>query len=591
MNLTNTSPSNLLYRVFKNANIRRRKQFFLVFIIMVLTSIFEVISISTVFPFLAALTEPEYVFNHPRLQIFIQSLGLTNPKELILPLTIIFAVGAIISGLMRLVLLFILIRFSHALGADLSINIYQRTLFQPYSIHVARNSSEIIAAITEKTNTVVYYSIMPTLHILSGFLMLVSILLMLFLVNPVIAAATFFGFGSIYLLILTYSKKILIRNSLKLNKMLDGVYKALQEGLGGIRDIIIGGTQNIFISKYRNVDLPLRRAKANIEIISNSPRFIIEALGMVIIAIIAYVFSQDFDNVNQIIPILGLIAFAAQRLLPILQKMYSSYSAVRGGLASIESTLILLEQPLPDNTKLNSSRLMDFKKNITLKNIVFRYTPSSPLVLKNNINLNIKKGSHIGLIGITGSGKSTLIDILMGLIIPSSGSLLIDGVEVSEKNNTEWFNHIAHVPQSIFLSDASIAENIAFGIQKKDIDYKRLKIAVTGADLLKTIESWDEGYNTVVGERGARLSGGQRQRIGIARALYKKSDVIILDEATSSLDNETEADVMKFIEGLGKEITLIIVAHRLTTLKNCSKIIEIRDGQISGIKKYKDIIN
>jgi ATP-binding cassette subfamily B protein len=257
---------------------------------------------------------------------------------------------------------------------------------------------------------------------------------------------------------------------------------------------------------------------------------------------------------------------------------------------SLKDVLSLLDQPLPNYVYQTNNHSMSFNHFIGLKKIDFRYSPQSPYVLK-DIDLKIAKGSRVGFIGATGSGKSTLLDMVMGLLYPTNGSMEIDNQEVTAGNYRKWQEHIAHVPQAIFLADSSIEENIAFGVPTDQIDHHRVKQAARQAQIADTIESWPDQYQTFVGERGIRLSGGQRQRIGIARALYKQADVIIFDEATSALDNETESAVMQAIEGLSKDLTLLIIAHRLSTLKNCTQIVELADGGIKRTGSYQEIVN
>jgi len=365
--------------------------------------------------------------------------------------------------------------------------------------------------------------------------------------------------------------------------------KALQEGLGGIRDVLLDGTQATYCQIYRDSDIPLRRALANNQFISGSPRFGIEALGMVLIAVLAYSLATTEDDVANAIPILGALALGAQRMLPMLQQGYSSWSNIRGGLASLYETLDLLEQPLPAHSSSAPPVPIQFEQSIGFKQLKFRYAVETPWVLR-NFELTISKGARIGFIGTTGSGKSTLLDILMGLLESTEGQLSIDGIPIDEHNRRAWQTHIAHVPQSIFLSDTTIAENIAFGVPIDQIDLQRLHQAAQQAQIADIIESWDEQYETPVGERGVRLSGGQRQRIGIARAFYKQANVFVFDEATSALDNDTEHAVMEAIDNIDREITILIVAHRLTTLKGCDKIVELEHGTIKRIGTYVEVV-
>ncbi len=557
---------------------------------MIVASFAEILSIGAVLPFLAVLTAPERIFQHPAVQPFIRAIGITNASQLLLPLTLTFGIAAIISGAMRLVLLWATTRLSFATGADLSISIYRRTLYQPYSVHVARNSSEVINGIISKVSTVIYNIIVQVLTLISSGIMLIAILIALLSINPVIALGAFGGFGLIYAGILKLTRKQQLINSQCVARESTLVLKSLQEGLGGIRDVLIDGSQAAYCQIYRNADYPLRKAQGNNSFIGASPRFGIEALGMMLIALLAYGLARQPDGIAKAIPVLGALALGAQRLLPVLQGAYSAWSSIQGGQISLSDTLNLLDQPLPDYADQPASKPLPFRQQISLNNLSFRYTEQTPLVL-NNLNLTIQKGSRIGFIGVTGSGKSTLLDIIMGLLQPTEGTIEIDALPLTTSNNRAWQAHIAHVPQAIFLADSTIEDNIAFGVPKDKIDKTRVKQAARQAQVADIIESWPKKYQTYVGERGIRLSGGQRQRIGIARALYKQADVIIFDEATSALDNETEQAVMHAIESLGDNLTILIIAHRLTTLKKCTQIVEMGDGGIKRIGSYEDIVS
>jgi ATP-binding cassette, subfamily B, bacterial PglK len=588
--MSDPSLKQLLRRLWQHISPHRRGQFGLLFLIMVLASFAEVISIGMVLPFLGALTEPARIFSHPIAQPFIQFFGFTEPKQLLLPFTITFAISALISGTMRLTLIWGQTRLSHAIGADFSIGIYRRTLYQPYFVHVARNSSEVIAGVRGKANAVVGSIILPGMFISSSILILLAIMVALIAIDKATAISAFIGFSLIYLLVIKFTKNALLRDSQRINKESTQVIKALQEGLGGIRDVLIDGTQAAYCNIYSEADIPLRRAEANIQIISSSPRYGIEALGMILIASLAYSLAGRSVGIVSAIPVLGALALGAQRLLPVLQQLYSSWSSIRGGQAYLADTVGLLDQPLPTHADAPLPSPLLFKNSITLNDLAFKYTKDTPLVLQHGLSLTIPKGSRIGFIGATGSGKSTLLDIIMGLLPPTSGSLTIDGINITEQNRRGWQAHISHVPQAIFIADTSIAENIAFGVPDEQIDHTRVRQAAQKAQIAQTIKSWDKQYDTLVGERGVRLSGGQRQRIGIARALYKQANVIVFDEATSALDNDTERVVMEAIENLGDELTVIIVAHRLTTLKNCTQIVELEDGRIKRSGSYEHII-
>ncbi len=579
----------LLSRLWQHISTRRRGQFSLLLVLMIFASFAEILSIGAVLPFLAVLTVPSRVFEHPAAQPFIHILGLNTPDQLLLPLTISFGIAALLAGAMRLLLLWGSTRLSFATGADLSISIYRRTLYQPYAVHVARNSSEVINGISNKANGVIYSIIVPVLTLISSSIMLSAILIAMLAVDPVIALAAFGGFGVIYAIIIRLTRNRLLMDSQRIARDSTLVIKSLQEGLGGIRDVLIDGSQAAYCQIYRNADQPLRRAQGNNLFISQSPRYGMEALGMLLIAVLAYTLAKQSDGIAKAIPVLGALALGAQRLLPVLQQAYGSWSSIQSGQASLQDTLGLLEQPLPEYADQPANKPLSFQQNIRLKHLSFRYGSQTPWVL-NNLDITIAKGSRIGFIGTTGSGKSTLLDIVMGLLQPTEGTLEIDGQVITMSNHRAWQAHIAHVPQAIFLADSTIEENIAFGVPKDQINHERIRQAARQAQIADIIEAWSEQYQTFVGERGIRLSGGQRQRIGIARALYKQADVIIFDEATSALDNETEMAVMQAIEGLNENLTILIIAHRLTTLRNCTQIIELADGGIKRTGNYQEIV-
>lgn len=592
--ITKMNPPNsilkLLHHLWSHINVRRRLQFILILVLIIFAAFAEIISIGAIIPFLGILTAPDVVFDHPSAQPFIKFFGITQADSLLLPLTFLFGFAAILAGGMRLFMLWAITRLSYATGADLSLRIYERTLYQPYEVHVGRNSSEVITGIVTKANSAISSVIMPALTIISSFILTILIMMALIVVDPIIALISFTSFGFIYLLIIFVSRRQLLKDSRRVARESTQVVKSLQEGLGGIRDVLIDNSQDVYCKIYKKADHALRRAQGNNTFIGQSPRFIMEAVGMLMIAILAYSLGQQSDGLAKAIPILGALALGAQRLLPILQQAYAGFTLMRGGQFSLMDTLELLDQELPDFSTELVNQPLSFKKNIRLNGVMFRYGPQMPWVLK-SCSLEIEKGSRVGFIGETGCGKSTLLDIVMGLLLPTSGSISVDGESITVKNRRAWQMHIAHVPQDIFLADSSIAENIAFGVHKDQVDPNRVRLAARKAQIEDMIDSWSEGFETVVGERGVRLSGGQRQRIGIARALYKHADVIIFDEATSALDAETEQAVMKSIETLSEQLTILIIAHRVTTLKNCSKIIELHEGNVGRICSYQEMIH
>ncbi len=584
----NQPVTRLLHRLWGHIGRRRRYQLFILLLLTVSVSIVEIVSIGAVLPFLGLLTSPERVFQHPLAQYIIQPLGIATPQEMLLPMTIIFALAGFLSCSVRLLLILVQTRLSQAIGADFSYEMYRRTLYQSYSVHISRNSSEVISGISHKAAAIVGNALLPLMTIVSSAILLSAIFIALMSLQPTIALQVFGGFGVIYVLLIFATKRRMVRYSQQISQGQTSVMRVLQEGLGGIRDVLIDGTQKVYCNTYRAVDAPMRKAVANVQIVSVSPRYGVEALGMILISFLAYTLAIRDNGITNAIPILGALALGAQRMLPMLQQIYSSWSSVRGGQMSISDALDLMDQPLPEYVGRPSLLALKFERSIELRNVSFSYPQGGREVLR-CINFSIPKGCRLGIIGTTGSGKSTILDLIMGLLSPTSGEMVVDGQLIDDKSRRAWQTLIAHVPQAIFLSDASIAENIALGVRKDGIDYPRVRDAAERAQLAGFIESLEDKYDTSAGERGVRLSGGQRQRIGIARALYKHAELLVLDEATSALDNETEGSVMQELEEL-RGLTIIIVAHRLSTLKKCDQIVELASGGINRVGSYDEIV-
>lgn len=568
---------------------KRKVQLSALILLSILVSFAEVISIGAVLPFLGALTAPDKILDIQFLQPLFNKLNIQNSSELIFPLTLIFISTAIISGIMRLLLLWTQTRFGFAIGADISIHVYRNLLYSPYSFIASRNSSEFISGVTNKTALIVTQVILPILLIISASIILIAIFITLLWINPLVAIIAILGFSSSYVFILFFTKKGLLRDSENISKKTNLLIQSIQEGFGGIRDVIIDGTQELYCKIFREVDLPLRKAQASIIIIGQTPRFIVEAFGITILSLVAYYLSKSSEGINSAIPVLGVFALAAQRLLPLFQQVYASWTSIIGCSSLLKDVLFYLNQGLPEYAGLTSIRPIKFDNYIKLENLSFRYSSDGPSIIK-DFSCKINKGEKVGLIGTTGSGKSTLIDIITGLLLQQDGQLYIDDQIITAKNCRSWQLHISHVPQNIFLADTTILENIAFGVPLDEIDHELVYECAKKSQISNTIESWPLQYNTLVGERGVRLSGGQRQRIGIARALYKQTDVIIFDEATSALDDKTELKVIDSIFNLNPNITILIIAHRLTTLKKCSQVIELKDGRVLRTGSYKEIV-
>lgn len=581
------NPLDQLKNLFAHVSKRRRVQLWGVLFLTLLSIVAELVSIGAVLPFLAALTAPESLLGNSVARRIFAMVGVEKSTQLIPALTAFFATAVLCAGITRYLLMWAQTRVTFSIGGDIGEEIYRRTLYQTYQVHLSRNSSEVIAAITTKVRDVVNQAIGPAITLVSSAFLLIAMSAFLFVIDPLVATVAFALFGGIYFVIAVSVKQRLVVHGNVMAAKQNEVVRTLQEGLMGIRDVLLTGSQEVYLTAFRNADKPMRKATSNIIIISQAPRYAIEATGMVLVAVIAYILVGVLGKTATAMPILGALALGAQRMLPLLQQTYWSYSQLHGGRASLNDVLQLLNQPMP--SEVEPSELIGFSGEIELRNVDFAYDADRPAVLK-GVNLIIPKGACVGVIGETGSGKSTLIDIIMGLITPTAGSLLVDGVVMGQRELRSWQKHISHVPQAIYLSDASIAQNIAFGVPPEEIDLERVKSAASQAHIADVIDSWQDGYATVVGERGVRLSGGQRQRIGIARALFRNSDVIIFDEATSALDQETEGLVMKDIKSLSYTLTVVMIAHRLSTLKDCDLIIELRNGKIGKIGSYESVV-
>jgi ABC-type multidrug transport system fused ATPase/permease subunit len=367
--------------------------------------------------------------------------------------------------------------------------------------------------------------------------------------------------------------------------------KIVQESLGGIRDVIIDGSQSVYLDAFRRVDDRYSLAKANTAFIGAAPRFVIESLGMILIAVLAIVISARHGGFAAALPVLGALALGSQRLLPLLQQIYLGWSLSAGHQSIVLQVLELLRLPVDEElAKAKDVEPLPLRDGIRLEGVSFAYASRRAAALR-DLTFEIPRGHRVALIGKTGSGKSTLADLLMGLISPTDGRITVDGVPLARENRRNWQRSIAHVPQAIFLADASIARNIALGVPADAVDLGRVIEASKKAQLHEFVETLSEGYDTHVGERGIRLSGGQRQRLGIARAIYKQAPVLVLDEATSALDDATETAVMHALDQLGEEgLTIIMIAHRLSTISRADTVIRLDNGRLVEIGSHAEVV-
>ena len=564
--------------LFSQLSPRRRWQLVLLVLLMLVGGFAEVVSIGLIVPFLAFLIEPLEAMQLTLVAQIANIFDLTDLNDLRWFFTVLFMVAAVVSGVMRFLVLWINTRITFSIGHEIGVEVYRRVIYQSYAVHVSRHSSEIIGAVNKVEP--ITHILIGLLNGMSAFLISISIVVTLMIINPVFTAFTIIVLGGVYAVVMLLAKKRLEMNAEIISQTMNDRFKVTQEALGSIRDILLSHGQEYFSNLFNKTNWKYTTARASNLVIGPSPRFIVEALGVLLIAGFAYFAVMSTDGLNIMIPTLGAMALGAQRLLPNLQLIYIGVTNLKGQEQLIFDVVELLDQPT-DEEYLSDLDPLIFENQIVFENVSFQFQDDSPVVLK-GLSFSIAKGQRIGFAGPTGSGKSTTIDLLMGLLLPSIGEISVDEIPLTGKARLQWQKNIAHVPQDLYLMDASFAENIAFCKAPDDIDLQRVEKAAKLAHIHDFIAEKPKGYQSVLGERGVQLSGGQRQRVGIARALYRRASVIVLDEATSALDTEMETAVMSSIEKIDRNITIIMIAHRISTLKNCDLIYQLGHGSITN---------
>jgi ABC-type multidrug transport system fused ATPase/permease subunit len=575
--------------LWKNSSKRDRRKFSIVVLATFISSLLEIVSIGMVIPVISILINPEKVFAKNVFDFLNTYLGLTDKGQIVTYFILFFVFVIIFSALFRIFTIRLSANFSFSFGAFISGKVYANILRRDFAEHKNINSSEDISKIITKITVVIQSLIFPVVMLGSAVFMFFVIFLTFSLVNVWLTLSLSIGLCFIYLMITIMFKKNLKENSIVISARQDQQIKNVQESISMIRDIIIDNTHSYYEGKYLDIENSLRERQASNIYVAQAPRFLIEAISIVFLMFFFYVavFLLNLIEKDMVLPTFITVAVALQKILPIAQQAYRSWANIEGNKQSLYDVMTVIESK--SKSIPLCSGIGKFDKDIVFNNISYKYPGETKNVLE-KISLKITKGERIGIIGETGSGKSTLIDVLMGLLSPSDGQFLVDGCEVNRANVAGWYKKISHVPQSVPIIDADLQANITFGSEQGSPDENRIQEVIDACCLSGMFDSSTEVKSKTLGENGKKISGGQRQRVGIARCLYKRADVIVLDEATSALDSQTEDIIMNNLYSLDYSPTIIMIAHRVSTLRHCDMIIKINDGKIEKIGTYDDVV-
>ena len=578
----------LVRLIWQQLSHKRKFQFAGLMALMVLGAISEFLLVGIVGKFLSVMTRSDELLNRPSIGLISELSAFFGVEDTRLFVTFLFCGIVIASASIRTTLLWANSHYGMQIGYDFSSKIYANVVCSSYEDHLNSTSSREIAAV-DKVQGVIVGVIIPLLRALTAAIVTTFILASLCFLSPALALTALGIVGGFYFLAVFSTRKLLIRNSRHIAAARTVRVRMVQEGVAGIRDIIISGLQECYQKRFNKVESDFRFRLAINAFLSEAPRYLIELVLLISVAVGVLLFIESGKGIDNLIPLFCAFSIGVLRLFPLLQTIYRAHASVSGTHGLIND---VLKSASADRARHYDRRLpiqLTFSCSIELINLSFRYHPESFDVLS-NVNITIHKGQFVNIVGSTGSGKSTLVDLLLGLLSPTSGKISIDGEPlVSRELIAGWWENIAHVPQDIFLVEASVAQNIALGSDEHAIDEGRILEAIRIAELTDVVGRLPQGIYTTVGERGANFSGGQRQRIGIARAIYLRRPVLVLDEATSSLDSETESHVLKNIRSI-KGITVISITHHPTSQDASDITFNVCDRLVSetcGIDKAK----
>ena len=572
---------------------KQLKQFYILQVLVVIMAFTELLGIASIAPFMALVGDISILETNGVFAQLYQLSGLNNPMDFLFYSGVIVLVMLTFSTVISMFTTWRLSIFGARIGTEIADRLYTYYMQQSWQFHASGSSAQLTKQVSTEAARISSQIVQPLMIMNSKLVLALFISISIVIYDPVIAILGLFIFSLAYFVLYRLVRQKLESNGQQLSEVSTQRFRLMNEGFGGIKDVLLLNRSHDFITRFHDSGKVFARAQGTNIAISQVPRYFIELIAFgAMISLVLVLIKVHSGNLGEVLPILAVYALAAFKLLPALQQIYSSLSQIKGNTAAFEAVKDDLERSF-DSQKTSSDTVVstpiDLKRSIKLSDIEFTY-PSKDRPAVDGVNMSIPVNSVIGLVGSSGSGKSTLIDLLLGLLTPQQGSIYVDDIRITADNKRAWQDLLGFVPQSIFLSEGSIAENIAFGIPAKDISLKQVNKALNLANLTELVEQLPDGVNTRVGERGVQLSGGQRQRIGIARALYHEAEVLVFDEATSALDGITEKIVMDAIHEFSGQKTIVMIAHRLKTVEKCDLIYFMEHGKIIDYGTYQELV-